>query len=136
MVPILLLTLSAIGMIEAVYLIRKRVASEEPTCLIGKGCGTVLMSKYNKLFIIPNDILGLFVYVAIFFVIGFLVIGIGPRLFWGSILSILVGAASIASLVFTYLQWRVIRAWCFWCLVSASIIWLMEMILVLSPYPS
>lgn len=50
----LLFTLSAIGISETVYLIRKRIASERPVCLIGEDCTLVLASKYNKLFIIPK----------------------------------------------------------------------------------
>ena len=128
----LLFTLSAIGISEAVYLIRKRIASEKPVCPIGGGCETVLTSGYSKLFIIPNDILGLLVYIAICFTAAFLVIGIQPVFIWNFFLNILVAIASLMSLFLTYLQWRVIRAWCFWCLMSAFTIWLMGGILLIS----
>jgi len=128
----LLFTLSAIGISETVYLIRKRIASETPICPIGGGCVTVLSSKYSKMFLIPNDVLGLLTYIIISFIAAFLVIGVPPEFFWYTILKILVAAASLISIYFTYLQWRVIRAWCFWCLMSAFTIWLMGIIIIVS----
>jgi uncharacterized membrane protein len=126
----LLFTLAAIGISETVYLIRKRIASEKPICPIGGGCEKVLKSKYSKLFFIPNDVLGLMSYVAISLIAAFLVIGITPVPLWSALVKILVGAATLASLFFTYIQWRVIRTWCFWCLMSAFTIWLMAIILM------
>lgn len=127
----LLFTLAAIGISETVYLIRTRIAAEQPVCPIGEGCATVLTSKYSKIFLIPNDILGLMAYITISIIAGFLVIGINVSL-WSLVIKILVGSASLVSLFFTYLQWREIRAWCFWCLMSAFTIWLMALIIILS----
>ncbi|MBI1866494.1 MAG: hypothetical protein HY005_01700 [Candidatus Staskawiczbacteria bacterium] len=128
----LLFTLSAIGISETMYLIRKRIASEKPICPIGDNCALVLESKYNKIFIIPNDVLGLLFYIMASFVSAFLVIGVEPLAFWDFIFkfSVLIGA--IMSLFFTYLQWKVICAWCFWCLMSAFTIWLMGTIIIIS----
>lgn len=128
----LLFTLSAIGISETVYLIRKRIASEKPICPIGEGCAKVLTSKYSKMFLIPNDILGLLSYIVISFITAFLVIGVEQMFLWSFALKILVAVASFMSFFLTYLQWRVIRAWCFWCLMSAFTIWLMGVILVIS----
>lgn len=128
----LLFTLSAIGISETVYLIRKRIASEKPICPIGEGCVTVLTSKYSKIFLIPNDVLGLFTYIIISFIAAFLVIGVQPIFLWDFVLKILVVVASLVSIFFTYLQWRVIHAWCFWCLMSAFTIWLMMGIILIS----
>lgn len=128
----LLFTLSAIGISETVYLIRKRIASEKPICPIGDNCEIVLSSKYNKTFFISNDILGLLAYMTISVIAAFLVIGIEPVFFWSLAIKILIGIASVMSLIFTYLQWRVIHAWCFWCLMSAFTIWLMAIIILVS----
>ncbi len=128
----LLFTLAAIGISETVYLIRKRIVSEKPICPIGEGCATVLTSKYSKMFIVPNDILGLLSYIVISFIAAFLVIGVQPIILWNFILKILVAVASLMSIFLTYLQWRVIRAWCFWCLMSAFTIWLMGSIIIVS----
>lgn len=129
----LLFTLSAIGISEMVYLIRKRVASEKPFCVIGESCEVVLKSKYSKIFIIPNDILALANGLIIAMISSFLVLEIPPLNIWTLILKILVGIASLLSLFFTYLQWQVIKAWCFWCVMSACTIWLMGIIILLSP---
>ncbi|MFN7088888.1 MAG: vitamin K epoxide reductase family protein [Candidatus Paceibacteria bacterium] len=128
----LLFTLSAIGISETVYLIRKRIASEKPVCPIGKGCTVVLSSRYSKMFLIPNDVLGLSAYIVSSFFAAFLVIGVEPMLLWNFGLKILVAVASLMSIFFTYLQWRVIHAWCFWCLMSAFTIWLMGIIILIS----
>jgi len=128
----LLFTLSSIGISEAVYLIRTRIASEKPICPIGNNCEIVLNSKYNKIFIVHNDILGLLAYIIISFIAAFLVIGVPPMPLWNLIIKILVSGATIMSFWFTYLQWRVIHAWCFWCLMSACTIWLMGIIILVS----
>ena|SRR3989344_7920159 len=126
----LLFTLAAIGISETVYLVRKRIASEKPVCPIGEGCEIVLTSQYNKIFLIPNDILGLLAYVIISVIAAFLVIGVSPMPLWNFIIRILIITAAGMSFFFTYLQWRVIRAWCFWCLMSAFTIWLMAIIIL------
>ncbi len=130
----LLFTLSAIGISETVYLIRKRLASEKPVCPIGGGCALVLTSKYNKLFVIPNDILGLLFYIMAAFVSAFLVIDVPPIAFWSLIIKLSITFGALLSLFFIYLQWRVIKAWCFWCLMSAFTIFLMGIIIVVSGF--
>ena len=128
----LIFTLSAIGISETMYLIRKRVALEKPLCPIGEDCAVVLSSKYSKIFLIPNDLLGLFSYILLSIISAFLVIKIGPLAFWKILLIIMIIAMSLVSVFFTYLQWRIIRAWCFWCLMSACTIWIMLVILLIS----
>ena len=94
----------------------------------------VLTSKYSKMFLIPNDVLGLLSYIIISFIATFLVIGLPPMFVWNSALKILVVIASMVSIYLTYLQWRVIHAWCFWCLMSAFTIWLMGVIIIVSNF--
>lgn len=126
----LLFTLSAIGISETVYLIRTRLRSEKPICPIGESCAVVLTSRYHKLFLIPNDVLGLLFYILASLLSGFLVIGVEPLAFWSFLFTISVAIGTLLSIFFTYLQGRVIRAWCFWCLMSAFTIWLMAIIMV------
>ena|SRR3989344_2587968 len=130
----LIFTLAAIGISETAYLIRQRVSAQKVSCPINGECERVLNSKYNKIFIIPNDILGLLAYLVIAVMAAFLVIGIEPVVFWNLVIKILVTIASLASVFFTYLQWRVIRVWCFWCLMSAGTIWLMGVILLINNF--
>ena len=63
--------LSIIGVSETAYLIRKRMLAEAPVCPIGGGCEMVLTSKYNKIFFVPNDMLGFLSYVIMAFLIAF-----------------------------------------------------------------
>lgn len=126
----LLFTLSAIGISETVYLIKKRKAGERPVCVIGEQCHQVLESKHNKTLGVHNDVLGLALYILISFITAFLVIGIEPMAFWKKLASISILAAAVASLYLIYLQWRVIRAWCFWCLISAFTVFLMAGIIL------
>ena len=138
----LLFTLAAIGISETAYLIRKRKHSERPTCFIGGGCNVVLESKYNTIFGLHNDILGLFFYIFIGIMTALVVVEAPePQLtffdsingnFWMFLGQVSIGIGVLMSLIFIYLQWKVIQAWCFWCLMSALTIWLMGIIIVVS----
>lgn len=128
----LIFTLSCIGISETVYLIKKRLLSQKPICLIGEDCLKVLTSKYSKIFIIPNDIMGLLFYTFCSLIAAFLVIGVAPLPLWDNTVRILIAIGSLLSVFFTYLQFRIIKAWCFWCLMSALTIWLMGIIALLS----
>lgn len=128
----LLFILSALGISETVYLIQKRVASEKPFCPLNESCTVVLTSKYSKMFIIPNDILGLLFYIVISFITAFLVIGVEPIIWWDKIARILIISGTLLSIYFIYLQWRIIKAWCFWCLMSAFTIFLMGLIVIIN----
>ena len=127
----LLFTLSAIGISETVYLIRKRRAGQRPVCVIGEQCHEVLESKYNKILgVVHNDILGLLLYFFISFITSFFVIGIEPLELWKRIAEISILLATLTSLFLIYIQWRVIKAWCFWCLMSAFTVFLMAGIIL------
>ena len=128
----LIFTLAAIGVSEMIYLIRTRIAAERPICPIGGDCQIVLTSKWSHLFIVPNDILGLLNYISIAFLSAFLVIGFGLASFWLLVLKAIIILTSLLSLFFVYLQWKVIKAWCFWCVMSACTFWLMGIIILLS----
>ncbi len=126
----LIIILAAIGINISIYLIRKRIASEKPVCFIGEDCSAVLDSKYNKLFIIHNDVLGLIGYVFILVLAGLIVIGFGPIALIKTVLAMTIGAAALVSVIFTFIQWRIIKAWCLWCLMSAVISWVMGIVVI------
>ena len=128
----LLFTIAAIGVSETAYLIKTRVRFEKPVCPIGGGCITVLTSKYSRLFFVPNDVWGLLFYIVSSLIAAFLVIGVEPMAFWYMILKTAIASGALFSVFLTYLQWRVIKAWCFWCLMSACTVWLMGAILGVS----
>ncbi|MBI4234691.1 vitamin K epoxide reductase family protein [Candidatus Peregrinibacteria bacterium] len=128
----LLFTLAAIGLSETSYLIKKRKADSAPHCFIGGSCQVVLESKYNKIFGIHNDILGFFFYFVLSLILGLIVVGIEPLQVLDMLARASIFSAAIFSIVLVYLQKFVIKAWCFWCLLSAITIWLMTLIILLT----
>jgi len=128
----LLFTLAALGVSETAYLIRQKLAQKNPTCVIGRECHQVLNSKYSNLFVVPNAFLGLAFYVAIMFMTAFVVIEIGPIVWWGTVIKFCILLGMIASAMLTYIQWRVIRVWCFWCVMSAVTIFSMGIVILVS----
>ena len=126
----LIFSFAALGISETSYLIQKRRAAEKPICPVNENCLAVLESRYRKIFFISNDILGLLFYVLCSFVAAFLVVGIEPLPFWNFVIKILILLGSVFSVFLTYLQFHVIRAWCFWCLMSAATIWLMGIVVL------
>ena len=126
----LLFTLAVIGIAEAVYLIRKRKAGEKPVCIVGSDCHLVLGSKYNRIFGVHNDILGLVFHAVVSVIFALLMIGVGPFIWLDLAAKSFVLIGLVMSLIFTYIQWRIIKAWCFWCLMSASTIYLMAIIIL------
>jgi uncharacterized membrane protein len=129
----LLFTLAAIGISETVYLIKKRKKEEVPVCFIGENCHTVLTSAYNKTLGIHNDVLGLLFYITVAVSSALLVIGrIDFLNLVASTTKIIILAAALVSFYLTFLQWKVIRAWCFWCLMSAFTTWAMLLIVLVS----
>lgn len=124
----LLFTLAAVGVSETAYLIREKFSGRRPVCVVGSSCHQVLESRYNRIAGVPNEIAGFLFYVVVLFLTAFLVIGIEPRAFWVKGLQGLMVVGVLLSGYFTYLQWRVLKAWCFWCLMSAATIFLMAFI--------
>lgn len=128
---LIIFILSLSGIIETAYLIRKRIAMERPFCPMGGDCDKVLTSKYNHLLGPHNDILGLLSYLAIASSSGSLYLGIFSALPLPMLLYVVAASSAVMSLVLIYLQWKVIKAWCFWCLISALTIFLIGAILLL-----
>jgi len=128
-----LFTLAAIGISETVYLIRKRLAREKPICIIGEDCTKVLQSNYKTIFLgIPNDVLGLLFYIGVSAITVFLVLEIQPMGLWQKLANIFIPLGAVASIFFIYLQWKVIKSWCFLCLLSAATMFTMTAIIIFS----
>lgn len=128
----LLFTLACIGISETVYLIKKRRQEEAPACFVGQDCHVVLTSKYNKLLGIHNDLLGLVFYVIVAIVTALLVLEFQPFEFLDLFIKATIFVGSLMSLYFTFLQWQVIKAWCFWCVMSAMTVCFMAAIVAVS----
>lgn len=128
----LLFTLAAIGINETVYLIRKRRAGERPVCVIGEDCHKVLESRYNNVLGVHNDVLGLIFYIVTSFITAFLVLEFQPQALFERIAKVLIFSGTIFSVFAIMLQWQVIKAWCFWCLLSAATVFIMMAVVLTS----
>jgi uncharacterized membrane protein len=122
---ILILALGGIG--ESLYLNYERRRERPPVCVIGHDCGEVWASPYSKTFGVSNEILGIVLYATAAVIEWTLFLGNGTEaMIIGESLVLIAGA--IMSCYFVYLQWRVIKAWCFWCTLSAIITWVMFLV--------
>lgn len=124
----LLFTLAAIGLAETSYLIRKRKSGQHAACIIGRGCSDVLEGKYNTTLGIHNDVLGFVFYACMMLVTGLYVVDMTSIEYFSLVVNTMLLGAAIMTLRFLYLQWRVIKVWCFWCLMSSATIGLMILI--------
>lgn len=118
-------TLAFLGLVDALYLSYAHLTQNPLACSILEGCAIVANSPYSKIWGVPIAYLGVFYY------IGMLKIAFwtnivpslataGRRLFvWGAILG------ALASLVFVYIQYTYIGAFCIYCLLSAVATWLL-----------
>lgn len=131
----LLFTLAALGIATTSYLIKKRRALDHPVCPLGGQCEEVLTSKYNKFFgIIHNDIAGFLFYIYVAISIAFIELGSAHSELIAEWLFYIESFALLMSIYFFFLQWKVIKAWCFWCLMSAANVLAMFLITLTNTY--
>ena len=123
-IHLIIFILSIVGLIEALYLNYECRRHRAPVCLIGDQCSVVWDSPYSKTFGVSNEILGLIYYATLAVVEYSIFLGDTSLQMMAGELIILVGGA-VMSCYFFYVQWRLIKAWCFWCTLSAIIVWLM-----------
>ena len=108
----IIIFLSLLGFGISVYLTASHYLGVVLPCDITKGCEQVLTSKYSSLLGLPLSVWG----------IGFFVLVILSSLLanhyskWKKILTLLLGAGSLAALVFLALQFFVIKKVCQYCL--------------------
>lgn len=130
--PFVILGLALLGIADTSYLIHERQKPEPIACPIGGKCEVVLESKFNKFLGVHLDIWGLIYYLGIT-TLSLLTIFtscvLAPTILT---LGICVGVLTSAMLVLT--QWLVIKAWCFWCTVSAILSFLMGITLLMFHY--
>ena len=113
-----LIVLAILGIFNSGYLIKKRVKKQPLICPINGGCKKVVESKWNAIFFIKNDVLGLFYYILILFLALYLFFISEKMLFLTQIIS---GLSLLFSLVLVFIQAKIIREYCFYCLISALI---------------
>lgn len=123
-IHLIIFILSIVGLFEALYLNYECRRHRAPVCLIGDQCGVVWDSPYSKTFGVSNEILGLIYYATLAVVSYSIFLGDTSLQMVAGELIILVGGA-VMSCYFFYVQWKLIKAWCFWCTLSAIIVWVM-----------
>lgn len=120
----IILILALVGIATAIYLFIQRVKKRPPVCVIDSDCATVWESPYSKTFGVGNEVFGFVFYATSAAIELALFLGSTDlRLVLGEL--VFLAGGFVMSCYFIYLQWRVIRAWCFWCTFSAVIVWAM-----------
>lgn len=115
-----LIVLSILGIIDSGYLIWKRVRNEKLACPINEhSCNVVTESKWSSTFGVKNDISGFFYYIFIL-TASFLIIYYN-FIYAKNILLLISGISLLFSGFLVYVQARILRQYCFYCLVSALI---------------
>ena len=123
-IHLIILILSIIGILESLYLNYECRRNRAPICLIGDECHIVWESSHSKTFGVSNEILGLIFYITLAVIEWAIFKGdTSLQMMTGEYLFLIGGA--LMSCYFFYIQWRVIKAWCFWCTLSAIIVWVM-----------
>lgn len=131
----LLLVLSLIGFLDADYITVKHYLGVPLTCSVFEGCEKVTSSQYAVVGNIPVALFGAAYYLSILiFVILYLDTGRAGLIKYVSRFSVV---GFLASLWFIYLQLFVIKAICFYCVVSAiasTMIFILGMWLIIKEY--
>ena len=113
-----LIVLAILGIFDSGYLIKKRVKKQPLSCPINGGCEKVVESRWNAIFFIKNDVLGLFYYILILFLALYLFFTSEKLLFLTKLIS---GASLLFSLFLVFIQAKIIKEYCFYCLISTLI---------------
>lgn len=114
---VLLIALSLVGFVDAVYLTANRFLGRIPQCTI-KGCEIVATSEYAAIFRTPIALVGVLYYGTLFLLaILYRERREGNLLIAVCLISVV---GFLMSAWFTYLQFFVINAVCSYCLLSAG----------------
>ncbi len=117
-----LLILALAGLTDASYLTYEHYSNSLPPCTTGFSfvdCGAVLQSEYALLFGLPLALWGVLQYTLLSLLL--LSTIFFPRRLLKSLLILQTTAGFVFSLYFVYLQIIVIKALCFYCMISALI---------------
>lgn len=114
--PLALITLSLIGLADALYLVVSAYTDTPLVCGIIEGCNDVAKSPYSRIFGIPMAVYGTFYYL-IALLLSLAIVQ------WGSTRArqLMLKWAAVGvlfSLYTVYLQAIVIDAWCLYCVIS------------------
>ncbi len=116
-----MLVLSFLGIADSWYLGVSEVKDTPLTCNIAglNGCNAVAQSVYSHLFGIPVGIYGLIFYILVFVAAASLLFYDHRRTY--QVLFVLGWIGLLASCIFVYVQFFIIKALCVYCLGSAAV---------------
>jgi uncharacterized membrane protein len=120
---------SLIGLGDAIFLTIQDITGESLRCTIISGCSEVLSSKYAHVGPFPLAALGAFAYFVFFSLAILAAFGYG---FLRPLLLILVGCMFLATLWLLYLQAFVIRHFCQYCLLSATVTTVLTVLVIMA----
>lgn len=122
---VIIMLLALFGFCETVYLIICRLTYNDPVCIATGSCKKVLTSIYSRMFGVPNDVIGMFYYATVTLVAAMYYFYIGSSLLAHMILGVMLVCGAMMSLALTFIQGRLLHAWCMWCIFSAITNWSM-----------
>jgi len=108
----IIVLLALVGFATSIYLTVTKYLGVAVPCDLTQGCETVLSSKYSVIFGIPLSVLG----IAFFSSVIVSALLANHYAVWRKILTFVLGAGSLGSLVFLSLQFFVIKQVCQYCL--------------------
>lgn len=126
----LLFGLACVGAVDAMFLATRRLKNQSPVCSAKKSCSIVLDSQYRKIFGLHNDLLGLLFYATVALMSGMIMTIDEARLILWLALAVMVSGGGLVSIYFIYIQWQRLKAWCWWCLMSAAVVFSMASLVV------
>ncbi|MSU56247.1 MAG: vitamin K epoxide reductase family protein [Candidatus Taylorbacteria bacterium] len=121
--PVLLILLSAVGGFSlATFIHFKKKKSAPIVCPIGHSCDPVVHSDYSCFLCIPVELFGMLYYFVI--ICSYILLSLYPEYKEGwteTFIQSVSGIAFVFSLYLTAVQAFVLKKWCTWCLISATL---------------
>ncbi len=122
---LLLVACSILGIFDAGYITYTKVTGQLPPCHPPFACGVVLRSSWAYIGPVPLSVLGLSFYAVMFSLSAAAVLEVskvtlGKHIFSLPFLILMLGiGGAIFSLYLIFVMGVILKAWCFYCLISA-----------------
>ncbi|MBI4253379.1 vitamin K epoxide reductase family protein [Candidatus Uhrbacteria bacterium] len=132
----LFLVLSVLGIADAGYLTYKHTRKQPLICPIGNDCSVVTESTWSHIFGVRNEVLGLLYYIGMgcAMLIVLFASSLDGTIVW--LLPLVTGIGVLFSLFLVSLQAFVIKKYCFYCLLSAAISFLLFLVALRLFFPA
>lgn len=115
----LLVVFAVLGIIISFHLIKSRLAKKKLICPINENCNDVTESKYSRILYINNDILGIIYYLFILLISLYLIFFTNVIILNILFLTkVITGIAVLFSIVLFFIQVKIIKNYCSYCLTT------------------